>query len=253
MTRLSAVIIVKNAELTLPATITSLGFCDEVIVLDSGSSDRSREIAQMLGAQVSERTFDNFAAQKNYAISLASGDWVLSIDSDEVVIADLAREIRAVIERPEAAGAAFRVRRRTTFLGKVLRFGGHQSDRPIRIFAKGSGRFVGEVHETFEAAGKIEQLKSVLLHHSTATVKEYLRKLNHYTDLEVKQVEVSAALPTRTKVVLKPLARFAQKYLIELGFADGQIGLVYAVLSGYYELIRQAKLWQKSKNYSANI
>lgn len=262
--RLSAVYIVKNGAETLRRSLESTAFCDEVIVLDSGSSDASREIAAAAGAKVHERAFDDFASQKNHAVGLAVGDWILSVDADEVVTPELAVEIRraaAGTDRVEpdavpAAGAsitAYQVKRHTYFLGSLLRFGGHQSDRPVRLFRKIAGRFEGRVHEEVRVTGRVGRLTAPLLHHSTRTVKEYCAKLNHYTDLEAERMGESAAAPKASAILLKPWARFAQKYLLQLGFADGWPGFVYAGLSGYYELVRQAKFWQKSKNYSANI
>lgn len=251
MKRLSAVIITKNAEPTIADTLESLRFCDEVIVLDSGSSDRTREIAAGRGARVEVRPFDDFASQKNAAVALAAGEWVFSIDADEAVPPGLADEISAAVRRGDRA--VYRVRRDTTFMGRTLRYGGHQSDRPIRLFPRQSARFEGGVHEALCTELPVRTLRSPLRHRSTPDIREYMKKLRHYTDLEACRLEASGIRVRRRTVAFKPFARFLQKYVVQLGFADGSMGLVYALLSGYYEFVRQAKFWQITRNDSANI
>lgn len=248
---LSAVLIVKNAEATLDRTLVSAAFCDEIVVLlDAGSSDRSRAIAESRGARVHTRTFDDFAAQKNHAVSLARNEWVLSLDADEQVTPELAAEIQRLIgsaASASSAASAYRIRRRTYFLNRLLRFGGHQSDRPVRLFRRSAARFEGRVHEEVRVKGSTRDLTAPLLHFTTASAREYFRKLNHYTDLEAQALQAGGSL------FWKPTGRFVQKYLAQLGFLDGWAGFVYAVLSGYYEFVRQAKFWQKSQNISANM
>ncbi len=263
MKKLTAVLIAKNAEATLERTLASVAFCDEIVVLDSGSSDRTAAIAALHGARVHLRTFDSFAAQKNHAVSLASHDWILSIDADEAVTPELAAEIRRVLaDGPDAAdtgvAAGYRIPRRTFFMGQALRFGGHQSDRPVRFFRRSAGSFAGKIHEEVRVEGRVDRLRSPLLHYTTLTAKDYLRKLNHYTDLEVESLrdrsqDGGQGAGRRSDIWLRPIARFGQKYFLQLGLADGWAGFVYAFLSGYYEFVRLAKFWNKPGNLSANI
>ena len=144
--KLSAVLITRNEEKNIEMCLKSVLLADEVIVVDSGSSDRTPELARALAARVVSRPFDDFASQKNYAAGLAAGEWILSVDADERVGAALKNEILGVIGKEDAVDA-YRIRRRTNFFGRDFKAGGLQEDAPARLFRRGRARFVNPVHE----------------------------------------------------------------------------------------------------------
>lgn len=250
MTDLSAVLIVRNAELTLARALKSVAFCRERVVVDSGSTDGSAAVARGHGAEVFVRAFDNFASQKNDAIGRTSSDWVFSIDADEEAPPALADEIRSRIESDGGRFAAYRLARRTFFFGKEIRYAGHQDDRPVRLFRKSRARFAGNVHETVVVDGPIGDLRTPLNHFTTATAGDYFKKLRLYTDLETQTLSDRARPVRRRDLWLRPWLRFGEKYVWKLGFLDGWTGFVYSSLSGYYEFVRYAKFWEKSHNLS---
>ncbi len=257
MSRISAVIIVKNGASTIARAVRSAAFCDECIVVDSGSSDGTADIARAAGAAVTARPFDDFASQKNFAVSRASGDWVLSLDADETVAPELAEEIRAVLQRGDRT-AAYAIRRKTRLFGKVMRFGGLQHDAPTRLFKKSKARFEGIVHERVLVDGPVGRLRNTLEHASFQTVGEYWDRLQRYTTLEAQQAleadrasAAGPAAPARSggagKYFFRPAGRFFKMYFLQQGFRDGAEGFVFAALSAYYEFVKWCKIDERRR------
>ena len=180
---LSVVIITLNEEANLARTLTSVGWADEVVVLDSGSTDRTREIAESFGAKFFVEPWKGFAAQKNSAIQKATGDWILSLDADEAVEPGLAEEIRETI----AVGsnvAGFWIPRKNFFLGRWIRHGGFYPDPKLRLFRSGAGWFEDRlVHEDIRVNGATAKLNGHLLHHAYPTLASYLEHMNRYSSL----------------------------------------------------------------------
>lgn len=237
---LSVVLITLNEEKRIATAIASLPVGCEVIVLDSGSSDATAAIARNAGAKVSTRTFDNYSAQKNAALALASRKWILSIDADEVLSPQLSLEIKNLINSEYHPHQAYRLKRRLVFMEKTLRFG-KSSDQPIRLFLKGKAFFKNEIHEQLVVTGKTSCLKNYLYHHSYENISDYFRCFNQYTS----QIAINH-LKSRKKShffnVLRPWLEFNYRYLILLGFLDGYPGYCYALFSSLYAFVKYAKL-----------
>ena len=234
MTRLSAFVITKNEEENIGACLESLRFADEIVVLDSGSVDKTAQLARGYTGKVFNRAFDDFSSQKNAAVGHCSGEWVLCVDADERVDRALADEIRRVIERPRAD--AYRIRRRTNLFGRDFRFSGLQKDRPIRLFRRDRARFVNPVHEELTVSGAVSELQNTLKHRSFQKVGEHLRRLRLYTALEPAPKNGAGR-----SLLARPAGRFYSIYVAGQGFRDGFEGFLYAVLSAYYEFVRLAK------------
>jgi glycosyltransferase involved in cell wall biosynthesis len=245
---ISAVLIVKNEADKLEGCLKGLKFCDEIIVVDSQSMDETRDIARRFTPHVYTRTFDHFAAQKNFAISKATSPWILSLDADEELSADLREEIcESVLKNP--AINAFSLPRKNIIFGKVLKFGASSHDYPVRLFRRGKAQFEGMIHERLTVEGEVQRLKSPLWHHSTTSAKRYLAKLNQYSTLEAESMAQKASF-NPLKMTIKPVMRFFHQYVLKGGFRDGLQGFTFAFLSGYYEFIRYAKLWSVSDSLS---
>lgn len=239
---ISAVIITLNEENTIARCIGSVEWADEVIVVDSGSSDDTASIASGCGAKVLKREFDNFADQKNFAISMARGEWIFSIDADEIVTPELAEEIKEVIGSGTDK-CAFKVNRINNMYGKdLLRFS--QPDYNIRLFKKGLCRFVQPVHEYVECDGQAGTLKNAFMHYTTGTFKQHMRKAELYTSFELdimkKKLGRRPALYL-LRMVFNPLLRFTQNYFFLKGMFEGRVGLLISLNAAIAEWMKYYK------------
>lgn len=241
--KLSVVIITKNEEKNIAACLDSVKFCDEAVVVDSGSSDRTAALAKERGARVLIRAFDDFASQKNFAMQSAAGEWVLLIDADERVTVELGAEILAELRSPKADG--YFLSRRNNIFGRWMRHGANRGDKQLRLVKK-SAAFRGAVHERIVPEGRTTTLKHPLLHFSTGSVSQYMDKLNLYTALEVRTIS-EKRVKTEKPGIGKPLGLFLYRFLFQGGLADGREGAWFSVLSAYYEFVRKAKYWERGQ------
>jgi len=241
MGKISAVLIVKNEEKKLEACLESLTWVDEIIVVDSRSTDRTLEIAKRYTHKIYERSFDNFAAQKNYGIDQASGDWILSVDADEKVSLKLRLSIEKAL-RDGTGYDGFMVSRRNIIFGKSLRFAGQRSEKILRFFRKEKGRFDRPIHEKVLVRGSVGKLEGELIHESIQTLDAYFQKLNLYTDFEARLMLEQGVKASLLDYYFKPVLRFLYFYIFRLGFLDGYAGFLYHGLSSYYAFLKYAKL-----------
>lgn len=249
---LSVAIITKNEAANLPRTLASLRplaeIVAEIVVLDSGSTDATLLIAREAGARVFEEPWKGFAAQKNSAIAHTTGDWVLSLDADEEVSPELAREIQSVLAA-EQSFAAYRIPRLNHFLGRPLRHGGYWPDPKLRLFRRGAARFAERpVHETMQADAPVGQLKCHLIHHCYPTLAEYVEHMNRYSSIAaealVAQGRAGSSWPWLVwNAILNPAATFLYNYVLRLGFLDGRAGLLQHVNHSFYIHWKFAKAW----------
>ena len=238
---ISAFLITYNEESKIGRALDALRWTDEQIVVDGGSSDQTVEICRSKGTKVFQRKFDNFADQKNYALSLASHEWVLSIDADEVVSPQLALEIQTVLSS-QSVHSAFRFHRQNRFLGKRLRFGRQGNEWITRLFRKEKGRFLGVVHEIVQINGSVGKLKGVLEHYGTESLEAYFSKLNLYIPLEVARMSDAHYKPSVIKAAFAPLIRWFVDYVLFGGFLDGRSGFLYHALSCYYGWLKNFRI-----------
>ncbi|HSA92685.1 MAG TPA: glycosyltransferase family 2 protein [Terriglobales bacterium] len=229
--KLSVVLITCNEEANIRPTLESVrplvaDGVGEIIVLDSGSTDRTREIAESLGATVFLEPWKGYAAQKNSAIEKAAGDWVLSLDADESLEPALVEEITAALRSsPEAH--AFWIPRKNYFLGRWIRHGGFWPDPKLRLFRRGSGRFEERpVHETLKVQGATARLHQALIHRSYPTLTEYLEHMRRYADLGAELIRDKPRWWLWLNRWLNPPLTFLYNYFLRLGFLDGKEGLL---------------------------
>lgn len=269
----SVVIISFNEELNIGRTLRSVEslICDangEIIVVDSGSTDRTVEIAKSFGAKVFIEQWKGYAPQKNSAIDKAVGDWILSLDADEEVERDLASQItRAISGAPHLQNkisttkggmggshadiGAYWVQRRNMFLGRWLRHGGFWPDPKLRLFRRGSGTFENRaVHEDVVFAGKTGRLlEGALVHHSYPTLSDYIDHMNRYSSLGAEVIVAKGRVRFSViNIVLRPLATFVYNYFFRLGFLDGREGLLLHLYHAVYVSWKYAKAWELSRN-----
>ncbi len=238
----SALIVAKDEAHHLADCLSSLAWADEtVVVVDAASTDGTEAVALRCASKVIVRPFDDFASQRNAALALASGDWVFAVDADERSTPALAEEVRRSIANDLGRCVGFRVPIRSVVLGRSFRFSGTQHDRPLRLFRRTSGRWVGTVHETVELSGRVEQLASFLTHRTLPDMATFLRKIDHYTTLEARQFHRDGTPFRPIDVTIRPAWVFAKLYFGKQGFRDGLEGLAFCALSGLSVAVRHWK------------
>lgn len=247
--KISAVMITFNAQANLRQALSALGFASEIVVVDSGSTDRTAEICREFGARVYTRDWGGYGSQKNYAIQQASNPWILSIDADEVVSAELAREIEALGENTPYAG--FRIPRLNHYFGRPLYHGGQYPDLQLRLFRSDKGRYNHRpVHESVELEGPVGLLSGEILHYSYDTVADYFEKFERYTSLEAERLLAAGERPTAIwlarRMFLRPCWKFVWRYFFKLGFLDGTAGLLAALFNSFTMIVSYAKCWEKA-------
>ena len=241
---LSAVMVAKDAAASIEAALCSVAFCSEIIVvIDDDSSDATESISRRLGARVEIRPWRGYGPSKQDAVGLATGQWILSIDSAEVVSPELAHSIASVLSRDDPRYAAYTLRRRTRYLGRWLRHGDWGRDRVVRLFRRGDAQFSGDqVHESVVASGEKPLLEGWLWHEGDQTVESYLARLNRYTTLAADSLHASGHRARWWALIVRPVFKFVQAYILRAGFLDGWQGLVLAWFSSVYVFAKYAKL-----------
>lgn len=250
---LSVAIITKNEEANLARCLESVKWADELVVVDCGSTDRTAEIAHRYGEKFFVEEWRGFAAQKNFALAQCSSDWVLSLDADEEVSTELARELQALLAaRPPIA--AYLLSRRNHFLGRWMRHGGYYPDRKLRLFPRGACQFEERaVHETVRVPPQLPvlaTLKGDLLHHCYGTLEDYIEHMNRYSSLGAAMLQASGrssrGLPAFFwNVLMNPAATFIYNYFFRLGFLDGREGLLQHLYHSVYVSWKYAKAWRR--------
>lgn len=253
--KLSVALITKNEEANLSRTLESVRWADEIVIVDCGSTDGTAEIARDFGAKFYAEEWKGFATQKNSAIAKCSGDWVLSLDADEAVSAELAAEIRALLAGTPECDAYF-LPRRNYFLGRWIRQGGFYPDPKLRLFRHGAAKFEERaVHETIQCAGRAGRLQGDLLHDAYPTLDGYIEHMNRYSTLGVERA-VAKGKTSRSwlgflwNVCVTPVATFKYNYFLRLGFLDGREGLLLHLYHSVYVSWKYAKAWEKGRTRS---
>jgi|TARA_B110000908_G_scaffold72439_1_gene87444 glycosyltransferase involved in cell wall biosynthesis len=243
MKKITAIIPTLNEEIHIDEAIKSVGFADEIIVIDSFSSDKTLELAQKHNVKIIKRKFDDFSTQKNFAIDQALHDWIYILDADERVTAEVEKEILEAVENP-GKHVGFYVKRSFYLSGKKVKFGGFQRDKVIRLFLKEFCRYNGNhVHETIAANGELGFFRHKIDHYSYRNYDHYISKLNHYAALRAKQMQSQGKTVNLYHILIKPPVRFFVHYVVRLGFLDGFSGFLIAKTHAYGVLTRYIKLW----------
>jgi glycosyltransferase involved in cell wall biosynthesis len=239
--KISATVIVKNEERNISDCLESLDFADEIVVVDSGSSDRTGEICQRYPkVRYYERAWDGFGRQKNLAADLAVNDWILNVDADERVTPELCEAInRADFSRY----TGFRVARRNFFGGRWVRHCGWYPDFNIRLYNRGSGRFRERaVHESVECDGLIGMLTGDLLHYTYEGISDYLRRMDRYSTLAAVEIAARGKVPGWPALIGRPLFTFFKMYILKRGFLEGYLGFQLSILYAFYTFAKYAKV-----------
>ncbi len=243
--RLSVVVITRNEQLNIEPCLRSVEFADELVVVDNTSSDQTADLARQLGAMVAVTPdWPGFGPQKNRALDLATGDWVLSLDADERVTPELRQEILTVITSADAADC-YSIPRSSWFCGRFIRHSGWTPDYVDRLFKRGSARFSDDlVHERLVHRGQSQPLKNALLHYSHRSFSDVLTKIDRYSTASAQQAWGRGKRSSVWGAVGHGLWAFVRTYVFKAGFLDGGHGLALAIANAEGSYYRHIKLWQ---------
>ena len=249
MIPVSVVMVVRDEERNIEDALRSAADAQEIVVVDSFSTDRTVEICRRYTDKIHSHEWLGYARQKQLAVDLARGPWVLILDADERITPELCGEIGRVLADTDCDG--FSMPRRNYFLGRWIRHSGWWPDRTLRLFRKDRGRLEDrEVHEKVVVPGKVGQLSAPLEHHTYRTISDYLRKMEVYSSLAAAQIGKKGR-PGAAAIVVRPLFTFFRMYVIRFGFLDGMRGLLLASLYSYYTFLKYARAWERN-SYPGN-
>lgn len=247
MTTLAVIVITKNEAHNIQACLQSVSFADQIVVLDSGSTDGTADLAESMGAQLSQSTgWPGFGIQKNRALALASCDWVLSIDADERVTPELQAEIKSVLNNPQFD--VYNFPRLSSYCGQYMRHSGWYPDRITRLFKRGSASFSNDlVHEKLITGQAVGRLQAYLLHDSFHDFEAVLDKVNRYSTAGAQHLSRQGKKASVRQAFGHGLWAFFRTYVLRLGFLDGQMGLLLAISNAEGTYYRYLKVWLMSQ------
>lgn len=238
---ISAVVLTKNGEKRIKDCLAGLKWCDEIVVIDDDSSDKTVEIASKAGAKVYNHNLnDDFSAQRNFGLELAKGEWILFVDDDEIVNPELAKEITEAVKEKNTSG--FYLKRIDSFMNKWLKHGEIGQIRLLRLAKKDAGNWERSVDEYWKIAGETKILNLPLLHYSHPGLTSFLTRINERSSMNAKAFYASGKKITLFEW-LKPIAKFVQNYIFNLGFLDGTPGFIFAVLMSLHSFMVRGKLY----------
>jgi glycosyltransferase involved in cell wall biosynthesis len=251
--KISATVITFNEEKNIPATLESLSWADEILIVDSHSTDRTREIAASCGARVIERDWPGFAAQKQFAVDQATHDWIFSLDADERVSEQLRDSIQA-LKIKDSLADGFLIARRAFYQGKWIRGGGWYPDHQLRLFNRKCGRWKERmIHESvaMDAGAKVDTLAGDILHYSVANASEHHRMIGErYAPLGAQQMLSEGRRSSVLKIATAAPSAFVRSYLLTGGFRDGLAGITIAGFAAHHAFLKQLLLWELQQKSS---
>jgi len=241
---ISAVVLTHNDEDLIGDVLETLKWCDERIIVDDNSTDKTREIAKITGAIVYQHALgDNFAEQRNFGLNHATRDWVLFVDSDELVPVALQKEILKQVQDDKYVG--YYISRKDFLFGRELRYGETAHVKLLRLAKKGAGKWIRAVHETWNVKAEgVASLTTPLLHYPHSTVSKFLGQINRYTTINARVFYNEGKRVSVWQIIAYPIAKFIQNYIIRLGFLDGVAGFVVAMMMSFHSFLTRGKLWE---------
>ena len=245
--KISVTIITLNEESNIKRCLESVSWADDIVIVDSGSTDKTVEICRQFDCRILDTAWMGFGRTKQFAVEQAAHDWIFSIDSDEVITPELQAEIKTLLEE-EPPFHGYRVPRRSTYLNKIILHGGWQRDRPLRLFNRQYAAFnKKEVHESVAVDGDVDSLQNYLLHYPYPDITTHLSKMNTYTELGAEELFEKGRTCSLFEARMRGLIKFFKMYFLQGGFLDGAPGYVLAKNSAFGVYLKYVKLWQKNR------
>lgn len=242
--KISALIITLNEEIHINELLNNLDFVDEIIIVDSYSTDKTQEISESFpSVKFIQHSFENYTSQRNFAISQATNNWILFLDADERIPAKLKQEILETVKNPNSKEAYYFFRK-FMYMKKPLLFSGWQTDKNIRLFKNGAAKYKSTklVHEKLEINGSVGKLKNKLIHYSFSDYKSYKKKMIYYGQLKAKELLIKGVKPNPFHYIIKPAYKFIHNYFIRFGILDGKKGFIVCYLNALSVYIRYQEL-----------
>lgn len=249
--KISAVVLTKNEEKNIGRCLNSLSFCDDIIIIDDYSEDRTIEQAKKYKVKIIQRKLNNdFASQRNFAMKMAGNEWILFIDADEQITSELSKEIIKVVQDSQSGKNAYYLKRRDFWWGKELKYGEISKVRRqgiVRLIKKASGEWLGNVHEIFYITNNTGILNNFINHYPHPTVTDFIKKINLYSTLRAMELMNQGKKTNLFQIILYPLLKFKLNYFLYLGFLDGPPGFIYAFMMSFHSFLVRIKLYQYIK------
>jgi glycosyltransferase involved in cell wall biosynthesis len=258
--KITATVITLNEEANIQRALESLGWADEIVVVDSGSTDRTVEIARRVTDKVVIKEWPGYAAQKNFAAQQAGNDWIFSLDADEELSPQLVTEIGILKERVADVGQAsslssslsqatsvvgYEMPRLCRYMGRWIKHSGWYPDYKLRLYNRKAGCWKGDfVHESVTVNGDVRRLQGDLLHYTVRSASEHHQRMDRYTTLAAEEMHQDRKKASAATMLLSPFAGFFRSYIIRLGFLDGIPGLAIACFAAHYSFLKHVKLWE---------
>jgi len=243
--KITATVITRNEEHNIADALESLSWADEIIVVDSQSTDRTVEIARRFTDRVFVRPWPGYSAQKNFAAEQASNDWIFSLDADERVSPELTKRILDLKSHVEPEPAGFEMPRRTFYLGRWIKHSGWWPDHKVRLYDRRHARWRGDfVHEALDVKGLVKTLDGKLLHYTVRDASEHHLRMDRYTTLAAEELFTRGKRASIGSLLVSPMVVFLRSYVFKLGFLDGIPGLAIARFAAHYEFLKNLKLWE---------
>ncbi|MBI1807966.1 MAG: glycosyltransferase family 2 protein [Ignavibacteria bacterium] len=244
---LSVIIITHNEEQNIVECLQSVAWVDDIVVVDSQSSDRTVDLARKFTPKVLTTPWMGYAAAKNFALEKTKNEWIFWLDADERVPNELSAEIQDILKHQTESASGYEVARRAYFLGRWIKHCGWYPGYVVRLFRKDGAKFdTSRVHEKLEIRGTIGRLRNDLLHYTDDNLFHYLAKFNRYTTLAAEDLRHGGKKFSIYDIIVRPSYLFFKMYFIRLGFLDGMHGLVLSLLSAAYVFCKYAKLWDST-------
>ncbi len=249
--KLSITVIAYNEEHNIEACLESVKWADEIIVVDSFSTDRTAEAAQNYTDKVFLVKWQGHVKQKQFALDQATGDFVLSLDADERLSEEASVEVRKILDGAEPGASGFTFPRQSFYLGRWIGFCGWYPDRKLRLVRNGQARWTGQdPHDKLTAEGKVVHLKGKILHYVYRDISHQLSTVDAFSRISAEQWQKQGKAPNLLLMMVKPPLRFLEVYLWKQGFRDGMAGFIISVITSYYTFLKYAKLWELQKGLS---
>jgi len=246
MHNISVTIITKNEEHNIERCLKSVQWADEIVVVDSGSTDKTLAICRQYPCKILESEWLGFGRTKKFAVNAATNDWIFSIDADEEVTTSLKEKILAIMNKPQHHG--YRIKRQSFYLHKLIRYSGWQRDYQLRLFDRRQGNFNEKtIHESVTVSGSVGKIDEPLLHYTYPTIQAHVQRMNLYSELGAARLQEQGRSSSIAMAVMHGLAKFLKMYFLYKGFMDGRIGFVLAYNSAYGVFLKYLKLWERKR------
>ena len=245
MSTITALVITLNEAKNIQACLESVKWTNEILIIDSGSTDETCALARQYTNKIVSHKWEGYSGQKNFGHSLATSDWILSVDADERVTPELQSEIQSILAdcQTETSFDAYRIPIRDWMFGKFVEHGSWPHQQHVRLYRKGLGIWSGTIHEGVVVQGCVGQVSSPLLHYSHTTIQKFIAKLNHYTEIEAEAMLRNGKRVNLCDVFFSSGRAFLGQYVRLQGFRDGGHGLILALLMAFYYFLTRAKAW----------